>query len=578
MIPIVPFDFSWCYEPDADGEGGGCDILQLGDPAGVTPLRVGIANSLTAGGNRIVIHPMAGTTHASPTDYHFVLSFTPGILAAPAQIGLASDSWDLHVVSDANADWLYLLWKGIETTLETEAAIEVVLTGLAAESAVTRLDGLNTTNVTISWQFQQGRIDVISIEPFLPGQDDEYATTTTLELEMVNLTGKSNIPLFVGFVSSNRVLNLNDGTSTLQLRLTNTNFPGSGSSEIVFHYDSNPSDASRLALVLEVGDPETVPWALATADQANNIVVSLGEQWRQNGAVEEIKVGNEVRALQWTFIPKSADVVLRAQETMLIDLQNIVTAHPTGAANLYLRYHNLPVYRDGQFLCSIEKAPLIFDGKRVGIGRKPLHFLDVIGTIRGDVLRSEAGIIGSSLEIRRGGIIRGDKLNVTGSISGRSLNISKADEERNLDVSDGGIRGESLDISGAISGQSLNVTGTIEGGSLDVGTGRIGGGILAIEENARLGSGSTTIKHIMMGRINRYGRILRGGGFTSRLISGARVEIDFPTTTKIGGFFATAIGHSNVAIPVSCFSDLPYHVHVYPNNTGFDFMAVILPN
>ena len=59
---------------------------------------------------------------------------------------------------------------------------------------------------------------------------------------------------------------------------------------------------------------------------------------------------------------------LTAKETLVIELKKIVTSHPTGTANLYLRYKYLPDYQDGEFICPIEKAPLVFPETNVGIG------------------------------------------------------------------------------------------------------------------------------------------------------------------------------------------------------------------
>ncbi len=193
---------------------------------------------------------------------------------------------------------------------------------------------------------------------------------------MVQSTGKSNIPLYVGFVNCNKVLNTYDEASSLQLRLTNTNLPTSAAPDITFHYDSNINLCSQLVVTLEVGTVEDVPWALGTEDQVNNITISIqGDQWQQNGDIETIEVDKVVQALQWTFIPQGADVVLATRKTMLINLDNIITSHPTGEANLYLSYQYVPGYKDGQFVCQIEKAPLTFDEKvRVGT-RKELDGL-----------------------------------------------------------------------------------------------------------------------------------------------------------------------------------------------------------
>lgn len=365
MSTIMPFDFLWCYEPEDDDEEEYCGCLLLGTPETVSPLHIDITNIIPD--KTITIHPIAGITEADGNNYHFKFAFAPGILVEPEKIAIEADYWSLY----QEADNLYLLWTGEAITLENNQITEVILTGVAAKSAVRT----TTTTVTISWQFKQGTIDIINVSR-IPGQGNDYANQTTLELEMIKTSGKSNIPLYVGFVGSNKVMNTNNETSNfLQLRITNTNLPGIENPNITFHYDTDAAQCSQLVVVLEVGDSNDVPWALGEQGDVNNITIDLNEQWQKKGETEEIKVNGVVKALQWTFIPQSADVVLQPQETLLIDLSNIKTAHPTGEANLYLRYQYIEGYKNGQFICQIEKAPLVFDNKvRMGT-RKELDGL-----------------------------------------------------------------------------------------------------------------------------------------------------------------------------------------------------------
>jgi len=180
---------------------------------------------------------------------------------------------------------------------------------------------------------------------------------------MVQTTGKSNIPLFVGFVGSNKVLNVNDGKTNLKLRLTNTNLPNGN--PITFHYDSDPAKCSQLQIMLEAGNND---WALGTVDEVNGITVSIERgEWHQKSK-KQVKVGSDVKGYIWTFEPNGSDVVLTPQETRLIDVNNIVTSKPTGETNLYLSYNYVPGYKDGQFICQIEKSSLqVAENGKVGI-------------------------------------------------------------------------------------------------------------------------------------------------------------------------------------------------------------------
>ena len=374
----MPFGFTWCYEETED-EDEQCLVLIIGDPEEVPPLDIDISNILSD--KAIAIRPIDGVTQPDADHYHFKLAFLPGMLAVPSEIAVESADWLVSSVSNQNEDSIYLLWTGAETSLAPQSEMKVILTGVAAQSVEISTTSTEvrttTTDVTISWEFAQGGIQVVDDEKIPDGGD--YDENTTLTLTMVQSTGKSNIPLYVGFVNCNKVLNTYDEASSLQLRLTNTNLPSAADPDITFHYDADINLCSQLVITLDVGTVADVPWALGTQDQVNNITISIaGDEWQQNGSIEIIEVDGVVQGLQWTFIPQGADVVLAARKTMLINLENIITSHPTGEANLYLNYQYVPGYKDGQFVCQIEKAPLTFDNKvRVGMRENLSGLLNV---------------------------------------------------------------------------------------------------------------------------------------------------------------------------------------------------------
>lgn len=52
-------------------------------------------------------------------------------------------------------------------------------------------------------------------------------------------------------------------------------------------------------------------------------------------------------------------------------IKNIRTSHPSGVANMYLQYENIPDFSDGRLVLPIEKTPLVTRGRSVGIGVNP---------------------------------------------------------------------------------------------------------------------------------------------------------------------------------------------------------------
>jgi hypothetical protein len=379
-----PFDFLFFYDESDLGEREEDALLVGGDdPSTASPLHLAIGIKEA---KQIVIRPISDVTRVSSSNYHFKLQFTPGILLQPEQITVEGDDWGLQVEGDTI---LYLLWKGEEITLDDTNSLELMLNGVMGTLAPAVR--ASQTNVTLSWEFKRGGITVIDVTAKAPGDSNPYNNTATENLEMIQRQGKANIPLYVGFFSSNRVLNTDNQESNLKLRITNTS-----ESAITFNYDGDATNRSQLIVALEVGDAGTVPWALGTADQVNDVELSIaGDKWQPAGPT------NKGSTLEWTFSPKSADISLAAKETLVIELSKIVTAHPTGTANLYLRYKYVPGYQDGEFICPIEKAPLVFPEKNVGIGTTtPSKKFEVVGYGSSKQLVSVRGDHVLSLELR----------------------------------------------------------------------------------------------------------------------------------------------------------------------------------
>ena len=155
----------------------------------------------------------------------------------------------------------------------TSDPLELMLNGVMG-TLTTRA---STTQVTLSWEFKHDGITVIAVTAKAP--TDPYNNFAQETLEMIQRQGKANIPLYVGFFSSNRVLNTSNEESNLKLRITNTS-----ESPITFNYDADATNRSQLIVALEVGEADTVPWALGTVDQLNNVAVTIaGDKWQPAG-------------------------------------------------------------------------------------------------------------------------------------------------------------------------------------------------------------------------------------------------------------------------------------------------------
>lgn len=537
--PIMPFEFRWCYETINPGEQELCNVLQIAKPANVAPLHIDISNILDDAS--LTIKPIEIEGDPDEGHYHFKLQFGKEVDAQ--QVAVEGDNWLIGSFSSPVEEIIYLLWQGEEMSLSPAdtKSIEIILTGVSTlfEQPAEEKDN---PQVTIYWD-----IESTNDWEIVPDKADDaqrpstYFTDTTLELKMVKATGISNIPLYVGFVNGNKVLNTHEQANSLQLRITNTNLPGmTDPDSITFKYDSELNVSSILEVILEAEDndnPGTLPWALGTEDQVNNISISItvaGQTglWNDNGK-EQIIVDEQTKAWKWSFIPASADIVLKPQETILIDLTNIITAHPTGETNLYLGYKNVGQYADGQFVCQIEKAPLVFDnkvwmGSNEQLGDTPESLLNVHdGTsldklnVTNDLsfgmhLGQHINLWGTSFGIgiqpnttyfrtsknfawyQRGthdddALNPGDSGTVQMAINEEgNLGIGTAQPAAKLDVF-GKTKSQDLDVSSHIDAGSLNVKGTTQSLDLDVG-GSLNVGISAQPANINIWSGEGNIK------------------------------------------------------------------------------------
>ena len=205
-----PFDFLFFYQFDTGEREEDALLVGGDDPSTASPLHLAIG---IKDAGKIVISPIPDVTRVTSSNYHFKLQFNPGILLQPGQITVEGDDWGLEVEGDTI---LYLLWKGEEITLDNTNSLELMLNGVMA--TLTRR--ASQTNVTLSREFKRDGITVIDVTAKAPGDSNPYNNSATEILEMIQRQGKAN-PLYVGFFSSNRVLNTNNQESNLKLRITN---------------------------------------------------------------------------------------------------------------------------------------------------------------------------------------------------------------------------------------------------------------------------------------------------------------------------------------------------------------------
>jgi concanavalin A-like lectin/glucanase superfamily protein len=278
---------------------------------------------------------IAGTS-ASSESSHFELRFRSGTLpdSSLEQIKLTDGSWKMAAEKHANAlVSLYFLGPA-GLSLNPGEKIKLGLRGVSA-------DGRGGSRGT--------RVEMVYRNLARPGDTTMLAGNRIQHLNIINDVGRSNIPLRVGFVGSNTVLNDGVSMSTLTLLIANPS-----QQESIALNDASTGAPTTFIISFDVqAQEQDRPWALGEQDDVTEIHVLQPDGWpspTREGAGQ---------SPEWTI--KNQDKrELAPGEGISIVLSKIKSSLPAGQTNLYLRYENFPEFSDGQFICTIEKSPILF--------------------------------------------------------------------------------------------------------------------------------------------------------------------------------------------------------------------------
>ncbi|HKQ74568.1 MAG TPA: LamG domain-containing protein, partial [Blastocatellia bacterium] len=322
------------------------------DPAGRN-LRLELTNT-----SRQAIEFIKQSGDVAAGNHHLEMRFRPGTLSAASlkSITVAESEWRLAPpLQNGGGVSLYLLNTQGRTILPTDK-IKLTLQHVSADGG----DGARGTRVELKYRQLKYPNDLAPIEGF-----------RTRHLSVVNQIGKKNIPLHVGFVGPNIVLNDGKSSTDLILRLTNVL-----SDDSIPWTPGTPTGAktSKLLVMFDMQkDGENKDWALGTKDDLTDIDIDC-EGWAKVENKQGISPG-------WTLTTDKLDKLAPGQ-SIFLKLTGVKSSLPSGHANLYIRYENIPGYWDGQFICVAEKAPLVYRQNFVGISTtKPQDFVG-IGTTK----------------------------------------------------------------------------------------------------------------------------------------------------------------------------------------------------
>ncbi len=320
-----PLDFSLLDDDDQH-------VIYIDDDPAGHNLSLVIKNSAR---QSIDIPPVAGAADAA--HHHFALRFRPGVLEAStlARIRVAEAGWATSYEQGPDGTLSLYLQSAEARRIDPGQPLTLTLQNLTA-------DGAGGTRGT--------RVELFYLGLLYTGANDPLEGYRLQHLSIVNHRGRKHIPLHVGVVGSNTVLN--DGRTVNHLQLHISNILKEGRIEL------NPADSeapTRLIFSFDAqADGESKEWALGTASQVGGITIDLGLEWRGSGDPARIFT---------TTLPS-----LEAGEHINVGLTDIISSLPSGHTNLYLHYENIPGYWDGQFVLVLEKTPMLVRGRNVGIG------------------------------------------------------------------------------------------------------------------------------------------------------------------------------------------------------------------
>jgi len=338
-----PIDFNLFDEDDHQ-------VIYIDDDPAAHSLNFEVANASRKNINLIQMNGNA----AGAENHNFELRFRPRTLSAVSldKIAVAETNWSVAKATQPDGGVsLYFLATG-GGTIKPGDKMKLTLRNVSADTA----DGARGTRVELNYR-QLQYPDIVS----------PISGTRLQHLSIVNQSGKKNIPLHVGFVGSNTVLN--DGVSSTDLVLRITNLLKDESIPLNPAKSATPS---KFIISFDTqADGEFKEWALGTTAQIRAIIPQAAG-WKT-------PIEGQGVSTQWA-VTHDTKTSLAPGEAILVALKNIITSSPSGHTHIYLQYENIPGYWDGQFVCAIEKAPILYRNDKVGIGvANPGEKLDVAG-------------------------------------------------------------------------------------------------------------------------------------------------------------------------------------------------------
>jgi microcystin-dependent protein len=281
---------------------------------------------------------LAAQGEALPDDgnSHFTLEFRPGVLEGLFLDPLGTDNanWTLASATDPTDGTLRIfLLSQTERTIDPGKKLIVGMSYTSAASPGSD----RSTQVEMQYNLLHFTGE---------GEQSLLSGSLSAPLQVIDLRGQITIPLHLGFVGSDTILNLGPKyPNTLILELANASM----GKTLAFQPEGSEA-VTRLILSADVQPPEQHrDWALGTLSEVAGMNPDIDDvRWKKTA-------NQQGETPEWIFTPTEL-VQLQPGEMLRLTLNNIISSLPSGSANLYLRYEHIPGYRNGQFVLPVKKS------------------------------------------------------------------------------------------------------------------------------------------------------------------------------------------------------------------------------
>lgn len=290
-----------------------------------------------------VLSPKVLSGPVSETNCHFELTFQANtIFNSPCAIRLAGGIFEMHVNqnaegaiipnNDGSISFYFKTFNG--WSLNPGECMSLKLNHIRAEYG----DGARHSTIKLSYQ-----------NLLHDGVAAPISGINEIDLDVVNKTGRRNIPMNLGFVGSNIVLNNSSKPNTVQLRVANIDQRG---------HILGATANSKLFLRIP-GGANGQEWTLATDAQLSSMVVKYTLPGEAAVIASKTQGANE-----WEIPYKT----LEPGQSINIELSNLRTDHNSGESEVKVQYKNIKGYWDGELVATIGKGPMVHKDEKTGIG------------------------------------------------------------------------------------------------------------------------------------------------------------------------------------------------------------------